>query len=481
LAPPGAIVIVTVVLGLPTMGWPSTSGDELLMLVEPLRMMDGDLPYADFSTAYGPAHLWFLEALYRATAATVVVERLAGLAIHVLLALGVYRLTRASGAALAALSGGIAGLLCAGLGAAPYAWITCATLLVWAQVCLTTAAGNRARVVAAGVLAGLTLAFRPDTALLVFLPAIVLLRGQHRSRDWAVGLLLGSVPIAVSLVLTPGGMLRDVLLGRAYRGAGQSQLPLPSDSATLLLLAGLLLSVVLVVAAAAVVRTRWHAAAALLAVLALAQGFQRVDAPHFLYASLLSVVFLPQALVPLTHVLPSPRRWAAALTLLAVGATTGPRVIQPLVQSATGNGPRTEVVIHDGRRQIDEPPRAAPLRQLLGLLDDLTTKDSRLFVFDSDLVRPSQTDLGVYYLMPNTRQTAHNLELNPGITNTAGARVARDIETADVVVLILATAESRAKALPNQRPGPKGPTAALERLFCHVETIDLYVVYRRCH
>jgi hypothetical protein len=137
-------------------------------------------------------------------------------------------------------------------------------------------------------------------------------------------------------------------------------------------------------------------------------------------------------------------------------------------------------VSHDGRRLIDEPPRAAPLRQLLGLLDDLTTSDSRLFVFDSDLVLPSQTDLGVYYLMPNTRQSAHNLELNPGITNTSGARVARDIETADVVVLILASAESRAKALPNQRPGPQAPTAALEKLFCHVETIDLYVVYRRC-
>ena len=123
---PLSLTAMTVALGLPALTWPANTLDEMILLVYPMRMLDGDLPYRDFFAAYGPAHWWFLEGAYAALAPTVLVARLLGLAIHVLLVLGLYRLLCGLGRAQAVLAGSLAALLMFRIGDAPYAWISSA-------------------------------------------------------------------------------------------------------------------------------------------------------------------------------------------------------------------------------------------------------------------------------------------------------------------------------------------------------------------
>ena len=60
---PLSLTAMTVALGLPALTWPANTLDEMILLVYPMRMLDGDLPYRDFFAAYGPAHWWLLEGL----------------------------------------------------------------------------------------------------------------------------------------------------------------------------------------------------------------------------------------------------------------------------------------------------------------------------------------------------------------------------------------------------------------------------------
>lgn len=482
LAPPLALVLLTVALGLMAFDWPAGSLDETILIVYPERMMAGDLPYRDFFTAYGPAHWWLLQGAYEVLGASVTSARTVGVVVHVGLVLATYWLVRPHGRAIATYGGGISALLLFNLGAAPYAWLTTTAL------CLANVAslrdGGRGKALLAGSMAGLAVAVRPDVAPLAALPALALLWGRGPElRRWAAGVAVGLSPLWIGLALAGEALLANVLGGRAGKGAGQSRLPFwPEGNAARQLLVLLLLAVLLCCLYAVRERSRLSLALALLSLAALPQAFQRADGVHFVYAGLFSIPLLPLVVRDLLRATRGPRwgRWGAlgAGALLLV-ATPG-WVFVPLLDEVRTTGPSSSLVEHDGRTLPAEPDTALTLRRLLATLDQETTPGETVFVYDNNLVRPAVNDVGLYHLLPRLRQDAYNMEVTPGVTAFPGGRLLEDLREADVAVLVDVSEAFRTVLFPFSKNGSLDAQQELARNFCRVATVDYYAVYRRC-
>ncbi len=482
---PALVAIVTLALGLPALTWPANTLDEMILLVYPLRMMEGDLPYRDFFAAYGPAHWWLLEGLYRLFAPTIAVERAFGLVVHVALTLGLFAICRPAGRLPAVLSGLLGAVLVFRLGDAPYAWLLATALILWqlARLCGTPARAGTT--VLAGALAGLAVSVRPDVLLLAVVPALPLLRGTGRARHWLAGFAVGLLPLMVGFALAPTDLVRDILLGRAGRGAGQSRLPLPPiDSADQVFLGVLALAVLLTLVAAIASSQPQLRSFALLGALAMPQALQRADQVHFVYAGLLCLPVLPLVVGQLLRHLPFPSRRPhvlgalIGLSLFLVGTAQG--VLQPLLLTLAGDGPEAVLVTHRGRTVPELPARASALHELLPRLETVTRPGERVFVFDTDVTRPMITDVGLYFLLPHLRGRGVNLEITPGVSNTDGSGLAQDLHEADVLVLVTAPTAFRQALFPYARDGSLTASRVLADEFCQVLEVDYYLVYRRC-
>ena len=481
---PGAWVVaaVTVALGVPALFWPAETLDELILLVYPLRMLDGQLPYRDFFSAYGPAHWWLLEGTYAVTAPTLLVARLLGLALHVGVTLGTYALARSAGRATATLCGVLSALLMFRLGDAPYAWLTAAGLCLWQVVLLRRHAPSARALGVAGLCAGLALSVRPDTLPLVLLPALCLLVGQRRWRAWSTGLLAGLAPLLIGLALSGGPLIDDIVLGRAGKAAGQSRLPLVPDSqAAQELLLVLVIAAVCLLAHAHLLRSRESLSLLLLAAATLPQALQRLDVTHVTYAALLFLPLLPVVLREIGGHLSyrgrAPVVVGASLVVLGLAGSSG----YPLAQDLVGNGPASTTVVHDGRSLRLSSATAATVRDVLAAVDAHSTPGETLFVFDKDLVRPAVNDVRLYFLLPQLRQVAKQVEVTMGISNAPGSGLAQDVLNADVLVLLDLPPGFRHKLYPYAKDGSHEATLALTSTFCLVDKVDYYEIYRRCN
>jgi hypothetical protein len=322
-------------------------------------------------------------------------------------------------------------------------------------------------------------------ALLAVLPALPLVLRGGAWRVWAAGVAVGGVPLVVSAVLTPGGFLRDVILGRAGSGARQSRLPWwPRESTDQVFVLGLACCLLLLVLVALLRRTAAATSMALLAVLAVPQALQRLDRTHLVYVSVLALPLLPHAMADLLRAVPPrlarPNVLGGLLATVLFLLATGTAAVQPILITALGDGPEARVVTHDGRTVPELPARAAALEKLLPLLDRTTAPGDRVFVFDSDLVRPAITDVGLYFLLPQLRQEGFNLEVTPGLSSAAGSRLEQDLEHADVVVLVQATPAFREALFPYEKDGSPAAAEALRQRFCRTATVDYYEVWHRC-
>jgi hypothetical protein len=472
----GAPVLTAVLLWLPALWWPVSTLDEAILLVYPQRMASGDLPYQDFFAAYGPAYWWGLHAWYELTGLTITSMRALGLVLHIALVLGILRLARPLGRASATTCGLLGCLLLFRLGAAPYAWLVTTVLCIWQVQLVVT------RPLLAGVLCGLAISVRPDVALLALVPSLILLT-QRRAR-WFVGVMSGLLPIWVSVILTPGGLIEDVLLGRAGKGASQSRLPIPPPAAAdRRLLAVLLATVVLMLMLAGLARNRRTTALAAMSLLALPQAFQRADYTHFVYAGLFCLPLLPLAVTRLLERLPNPPprpRVLGALLGVMVFLVAVPEIPRNITDMLANGNMRARVVHHAGRWLPEAPARADLLGVLLPAVDAMTRPGDTLFVFDANLVRPAVDDVSLYYYLPQLRQVAFHMEITPGITSERGSGLVHDITSADLVILERTPEAERRMLFPYARGGSDDAQRALTKTFCLRRVIERYELWARC-
>jgi hypothetical protein len=511
--------------------------EEGFMLVFPERVLNGDLANRDFLHLYGPGSLWVLAGVFKAFGVSLVAERAVALAQQVALVLGVLALARYWGRAL----GTAAAVVCLivivpPIGLTALAWVggmALGLLAVWAALRAREAPAGTAKwwALGAGLLAGAALLYRPDLVLATGLGLAVAVWGTPWRR-WiplAAGLAVGAVGYLVH-ALTAGfeAAFRGMVLDPIFYLRGGRRLPIPPSpdhidgflqraGETFLLdwpmpvlrtaqqltiwfwLLLLTVGVVLGVGAWRLrkeptsVRARILLAVAVFSVGLLPQGVQRVDSTHFAWASAIPLAFLPVAVAELlrgrgAHRTPG-RGWVApaagiavvaAVLLVAIPTFTLRRYADFSVQSFGYHRLSYEIsyqgrTFYYGRRDV-----VSAVEEMLPVIERIAPPGSRMLVGTGDLRKTPYSDAFLYYMLPDLVPGTYYIEMDPGVANREGSRLADDVASSDVVVLSTVW-DDWDEPNDSRIVGSEEPNQVLREQFCLVDEYGdgLYRLYRK--
>jgi hypothetical protein len=511
--------------------------EEGFMLVFPERVLDGDLPNRDFLHLYGPGSLWVLAGVFKVLGTSLTVERLVALLQQVGVVLGVYALARHWGRTVALPCALISlVIIVPSIGLTALGWVGGVALgllgLALALEGRRRADDRRARLCTlfGGVLLGFALLYRLDLILAVGLAVLVMIRGLDAAR---VRRLLGGVAIGVSpyvihlatagIGATVSGMILDPVIylrggrrlpmpppwdhldGFLQRAGSIRQIswPVPSFTAAqqLAIWFFFLIGSVLFLLLVAWWRLRQDpgsftarvlATVAVFSVGLMPQAIQRVDSAHFAWVSCVPVAFLP---IAVTEVL---RARAPRLRLRVRNVIAGGSVLVFLFAvlpsftiraytdfslQSIGIHRIAYKIEHKGRVfYYGRPGAARAANELLPVADRISKPGDRLFVGPTDLRKTPYSDAYLYYMLPDLDPATYYIEMDPGVANDKGSRLADDLRSADTVIL---SSVFNDWDEPNDARefGPNLPNEILDRDFCLVQKFGrggVYELYRRC-
>jgi len=509
------------------------------MLTFPERLLRGEIPNRDFLHLYGPGSVWVLAGVYKVFGASLEVQRLFGLVQQAAVAYGVFFVARWWGRRVAVTCALLAILLMlppAGLTA--FAW----TGGVGA-VLLGLAVGLHARAtpddrrgfrlaVAAGILFGIAFLYRIDLVVACALTIAVIAWRAPRAR--ALGLVGGALGTAALLLAHVamagfGNAFRGMVLEPVFELRDGRRLPVPPSWGTLdgflqmvgdipprlrwplptpatsqqlflWFFANLAAITVLIVVGARALRREPHSvraravlAAGLLSLGMVSQTLQRPDSTHIAWVSCVSIGLLPIALMEArwragrrdpTHPVRGRRLVACgvpALFLLLVVPNFTYRAYADFVAQTFDRRRASFAIERDGRRfYYGDPSVADAANAMIPTLDRLVRPGDRLFVGPTDLRRTVTSEAWLYALYPEAVPGTYFIEMDPGIANARGSRMAADLRRSDVVVLSRIWQEWN-EANDSSRPGDPTPDRVLRERFCPVGTFaPWFDVYRRC-
>jgi hypothetical protein len=177
----------------------------------------------------------------------------------------------------------------------------------------------------------------------------------------------------------------------------------------------------------------------------LPQALQRPDSTHLTWVTCVSWPFAVIAVIEVAQRLrPSltMRRAVAAggaFTLVLTYTVTALFTFRHYLlhtRAAYGLVPSTFEVSRSDRNFYFGAPRAAlASQQVVDDLDGLARPGDRLFVGPVDLSRTWYSDAVFYWLFPEMEPATYFIEMDPGLANAAGSRLADDLASADFVVL----------------------------------------------
>jgi hypothetical protein len=482
-----AIAVVLVVVLVPLRGLYRATGasmEEGFMLVFPTLVTEGWVPNVDFLHLYGPTSLNVLSIWYAIFGDSLESQRTFGLLQHLGIIFGIYALTRIHGHLVALGSALVATfLIITPIGLTALAWHGGVAFGLWSIVfAIRGRATTRKRDwFVSGLLAGLALGFRPDLGLALGL-ALGYATWLRRKDRWQVlaGAAVGLIPmwihlIRAGLVAAVDGMVIDpVFRLRAGRelprppswgqvdGALQAvaeslppwwRFPAPAASQQLFLW---FWSVIVIAIGVAWWAIRTHrrdgglpgspsdalVIAALFGLGILPQALQRPDSTHLAWVA---VVSWPLLVVVLDRVLrPRLRGWhATAVATALVGLLMF--VVCPFFTYRTyllhtrvsvGNLPVPFEIERDGRRfWVGDPAVKSAIDEMMPDLEALSEPGDRLFVGPGDLSRTVYADTYIYWLFRELEPSTYFIEMDPGLADAEGSRLAEDVESADFVVL----------------------------------------------
>ena len=466
--------------------------EEGFMLVFPERVIKGAVANVDFLHLYGPGSLHFLSLWYRIFGVSLPSERTFGLLQHLLVIFGLYVVTRPWGRVTAA---GVAitsvVFVLTPIGLQALAWSGAVGLGLWSVIFALRArhrtdSSPTTSLILSGVLAGLALSFRPDLILALALGVVWFIRRERRhlgagcQRRWSGGLVLGLIPVWWHLVQAgPVAFFRGVFLEPVFELRGGRELPrppswdhldgalqvigekfapwwgLPSLSgAKQLFLWFFALPIVAIVVwiIARRVSTRLDerkgtvlVAASLFGIGLLPQALQRPDSAHFNWVSCISwplaivaVVDLLRWRAPRLH--PTLRKTFALMALASMVLVVTPhftvRTYADLVKRSVTNEDTRLVVERHGRsfNLGDYRPWRAS-QEVVADLDRWSRPGERLLVGPVDLRQTAYSDAFFYYLFPELEPATYFIEMDPGLANEEGSRLADDVLRADWLIL----------------------------------------------
>ncbi len=536
-----SLSMVAAVIALPLRGLFLATGssmEEGFMLTFPQRVLKGDIPNVDFLHLYGPFSLHVLAGWYWVFGDTLESQRVFGLLQHIGIILALFTLARAWGRRIAVISAVTVTLLVlTPIGLSALAWEGAIALGLWSVVfgirALHTDGPSRRRsLVAAGLLVGFALGYRPDLALALGLVHGWLLWRSRTARTWkpaAVGLGVGLVPLIVHLFLAGiGPSVRGMFLQPVFDLRPGRELPRPPsfghlDGALQAVAEGpldapwwrfpalsanhqlfLWFFVVIAVAIAlplvarrlsrraggSVNRYTVLMGASLFGLGMLPQALQRPDSTHLAWGSSVSFALLPCLFVELVpRVVPRLSRHAWLVAGAAIAATM--LVVNPfftyryyLLQTrvSIGNKPGGFEVAHGDRRfYFGNRPLQAASQAVIDDLDRLSTAGDRLLVGPADLSRTIYSDAAFYYMFPELTPATYYIEMDPGLADQEGSRLADDVASADWLIL---TNFWTGWYEPNSSSdrGSEAPNQVVADQFCLVGDYQdaLVLLYQKC-
>ena len=520
-----ALGIVGVVLLVPVWGLLRYQGppmEEGFMLAFPEQILNGRFPHKDFLHLYGPGSLYVLAAVYAVFGANLYVERFVGLLQHAGVAFGLFALLRPFGRRIATTSAVISILLLIGPGGlSAMAWNGALALAVCSMAVATAAARRPSErsatwpLVAAGVLAGAALLYRPDMVIAVALGIGLIWWDLPRERrvpllvSTGATLLLYVPHLLISgiensfrgMFLEPVFDLRD---GRALpvppswneidgflqrAGALRTDgwaLPMPALSQQIALWFWLVpLSILVVLIAAWRLRRRerdsdrarvlwpaaWFAAALL------PQAMQRPDTTHLAWVSGISFALVVPAVATLLEgrrrsFSPWTRYLAGAGLIAAILVVVIPfyparTYVDLAAQSLGRNRFGAPITVEDRTFYFGDQGGAAQAQQVADALAELSEEGESLIAGPTDLSRTNYNDSFFYHLFPDLVPGTRYIEMDPGIANTEESGLADELRANDWLIL---SASSDLWNEPNSstEPGSPEPNEVVRDQYCMV-------------
>lgn len=490
------ISFIALLVALPLRGlFKATGGtmEEGFMLYFPQRMWKGDVPNVDFLHLYGPGALHVLMAWYRVFGNTLAAERTFGLIQNLGIIFALFTLARPWGRAAATAVGALAVFyVLTPIGLTAMAWNGGLALTLWAAVFVvrshhsTSDATRRTSWAAAGLLGGLALTYRPDLVLAMGGLAMWLLwvrRDALRQPLLAVGggAVVGLLPIWVHLAIAgPSAAWRGMFSDPVFELRAGRELPVPPswnvpDGALQRIAESvppwwrlphlsaahsifLWFFAMLLIAAAVLAFAIWQRRSgtldgrstvvliiAIVSIGILPQAMQRPDSTHLTWVT---CVLWPSLIVIVADVV---RRFAPTRSL-RFGLTIGTAFAVTLTFALTSLFTFRYYLLH-ARVSVGQVPAAFPVERdghtfwfgdydaaqaSQAALDDLgrlSKPGERLLVGPSDLSRTWYNEVIFYWMFPELEPATYFIEMDPGLANAPGSRLADDLLTADWVLL----------------------------------------------
>ena len=501
----------------------ATSMEESSLVQYATMTANGAAPTKAYWTEYGPLNVYVPAAAFAVFGPSVTLERVVGLAYRLVLMVALYLLIRRHSKRAAWLGVALAWWLLAPWGVMAYSWLgglACALLALYLYSPREPdqPSSNR-RLAAAGLMTALALGFRPDLVLALGVGALLTLPAQRRQWKPALaGFGVGLVPYLV-LVLSagPSNALRNIVIDPLFNLRSGRALPFPPtwrsssefftrvqhyiDSLTNSNWYGAplsiqvaeffwLLMVVGVLLAAAAVLARRAGSRSLVALFAfsfmlITNIYQRADISHLRLVGTVWVAILPLALAIVG------KRWFArservmvvgALSFMFVATLVAPEILVADFGNLIGGrsdfaAPRNVVVNHGRSVQTQDRYEVAYMTAALWLVDHYSRPGDRFFEGPSDLRFTNYNEPSFYWLEPHLTPATYYLEMNPGIANTSTSGLAKEVASADVL-LLSRRYEMFSEPNTSTKPGSPDPNVEVMQHFCVVAEKGWYVVLR---
>jgi hypothetical protein len=175
------------------------------------------------------------------------------------------------------------------------------------------------------------------------------------------------------------------------------------------------------------------------------QAVQRVDSAHFGWVGCVPVAFLPVALVEVLRVArpawrPRTRGALAGASTLLLLILVIPfytaRTYSDYTGQSFGNHRLAWKIERKGRVfYYGRPDVADAAKQLLAKVDEVGKPGQRVLVGTTDLRKTPYSDAYLYYLLPEYNPGTYYIEMDPGVANRKGSKLAHDVATSDIVIL----------------------------------------------
>lgn len=531
-----SIAVLVVAFVLPLRGLLRYQGppmEEGFMLAFPQEVLRGSIPNKDFLHLYGPGSLWVLAGGYKIFGTSLATERFFGLLQHVGIVFGIFALARPWGRPIA-VACGLASLVIVlpPIGLTALAWNGAVALSLWSIWTVSTGASNRRRFVA-GLLGGAALMYRPDlvVALSLGLGAALWPFVWRRWKPVVVGGAVAVSPMLIHLAvagpdrvfqgmfidpvfrLRPGRSLPvpppwNELDGWLQKAAGLRTLgwglPAPSSTQQVAIWFYLVPVAALFVAGVGIwavrrdrasVRAHSLRAVGLFGVGMLTQAVQRPDTAHFAWVSCVSLALVPVAIAELLRDRSRLPLWSktavAVVPLMAIIMFAIPhytvRTYVDLTGQSFGRNVFGYAVNHEGRNfYYGSAEAAAAANEMVADLGELAEPGDRLFVGPLDLRQTPYSDAFFYFLFPDLVPATYFIEMDPGIANADGSRLADDVASADWLIL---SNVWTGWTEPNESRefGSNRPNEVVQEQFCEVGPYGdkgggepWFVLYGRC-